>query len=222
MPFRRPYKKKRTFKRRKVVRYKKQPTPNKPGVFNFKRSVTQVLQLSNVTTPTGWTAEGNAIYKNFSFTLNELNDATDFTNLFKMYKLNAVKTTLILGNTQSSQDNSQLLVYWDVNVTGQAYTLNEQVFLDSQTSRHMVVKPPSKGINMYCKLKQLSNTFKLTDDDYAIVKPRWISTEEPNTPHYGIQMRIQRVDDRPMGTDIDHFQYMKIFHTIYFQTKKVH
>lgn len=225
MPFRKiPYRKKRPFKKRvmRVRRPLRLASPNRPAVHFFKRSFTQVLNLSNVTPPVGWTAEGNGIWNNFQFTLNDVTSATDFTNLFAMYKLNSVKTEVICSNSTSVEENSQLMVYWDTNVTGQNYILTEQVFLDSQTSRHMVIKPPHRGIKMYGKLKQLSNTYKLTDDDYAIVKPRYISTEEPNTPHYGTAMRIQRVDGLPMGTQLDNFQTVKLIHTVYLSCKKVH
>lgn len=224
MPFRKiPYRKKRPFKKRVMrVRRPMRATPNRPAVHFFKRSFTETIELSNVNTPTGWTAESNGIWRNFEFTLNDVTSATDFSNLFAMYKLNSVRTEVICSNSTSNEENSQLIFYWDTNVTGQNYTITEQHMLDSQTSKHTVVKPPHRGIKMYGKLKQLSNTYKLTDDDYAIVKPRYISTEEPNTPHYGTSMRIQRVDGKPMGTQLNNFQTVKLIHTVYLSCKKVH
>lgn len=217
-------KRKKVIKKRNINMLRRQlrPTANRPAVHLFRRAFTKTLALSNVTAPAGWTAEGNAIYSNFSYKLNDLLSATDFTNLFQQYKINGVKQELIFSNTSSMDTNSQLLVYWDANKDGQSRTRSEQTFLDSQTSKHVILKPPSKQkITLYTKLKQLSNTFKLTDDDYAVVNPRWISTAEPNTPHYGCSMRIQRVDDKPFGTDLTNFQYLKIITTMYIACKKV-
>lgn len=194
----------------------------KPAVHLFKRKMTQVMQLSNVSAPSGWTAEGNAYYKNWQFTLNNLPNPTDFTNLFAQYKLVGVQTEMIFANTVANDDNSQVLIYWDLNRDGQARPGTESQFLQSQTARHMTLKPGvSKPVKMYCKLKQLSNTFKLTDDDYALQTPKWLSTAEPNTPHFGTSMRIQRVDDRPFGTELANFQYCKVIHTVYLACRKV-
>ena len=197
------------------------PTVNRPAVHAFKRTMTEVIQLSNVATPTGWTAVGNAIYRNWEFKLNDLHDPTDFTTLFSEYKLNAVKQEIIFGNTNTDDDNSQMILYWDSNVIGANRAGTEQTFLDSQTAKHTYLKPPGKQITMFCKLKQLSNLYKVTDDDYAAIKPRYISTLEPNTPHYGTRMHLRRVDGRPFGTSLDSFQYAKILTTVYLTCRKV-
>jgi len=207
--------------RNNIGRRMLRPTANKPSVHLFKRTMTETLALSNVVAPVGWTAEGNAIYRNFEFKLNDLHDATDFTALFAQYKLCGVRQELIFSNNTTDDDNSQMLIYWDTNRSGQNETGTESRFLDSQTSKHRVLKPPGGQVKLYTKLSQLSNTFKLTDDDYAVVKPRYISTAEPNTPHYGNSMRIQRVDDLPFGSNLDRFQTLKILTTVYIACKKV-
>jgi hypothetical protein len=211
-----------TFYKKKTFRRKQKATSKKPSVHIFKRSFIQNIQLSNAAVPAGWTADGNAIYRNFEYTLNDLPSPTDFVNLFGQYKLNAVKQEIIVANTTTDDDNSQLMMWWDTKRDGQNTALTEPYFLTSQTAKHTILKPPfGNQIRMFSSLRQLSNTYKLTDDDYAIVKPRYISTNEPNTPHYGTSMRIERVDGRPFGTDLANFQYAKIITTVYLSCKKV-
>lgn len=197
-------------------------TANRPAIHYFKRSFAENIALSNVAVPANWTADGNSIYRNWEFNLNDLTDATDFTALFAQYKLNAVKQEIVFSNTNTDDDNSQMMLWWDTNASAQNVVGTQNSFLHSQTSRHKVLKPPGGSIHMYTKLKQLSNTYKLTDDDYAIVKPRYVSTAEPNTPHYGVRMRLARVDDMPFGTDLDKFQTAKIITTVYLSCRKVH
>lgn len=212
------YRKRRTFRRKQYNR----ATIKKPSVHIFKRQFVQNIELTNASVPSGWTADGNAVYINWQYKLNDLPDPTSFTNLFAQYKLNAVKQELIFANTTTDDDNSQIMLWWDVKRDGQNTPLTESFFLKSQTAKHTVVKPPlGNTIRMFTKLRQLSNTYKLTDDDYAIVKPKYLSTAEPNTPHYGTAMRLERVDGRPFGTQLDNFQKAKIITTVYLSCKKV-
>lgn len=182
----------------------------KPAVHIFKRSMVENIELSNASVPAGWardTGDGFSIKRNWEFKLNDLFNPTDFVNLFAYYKLNAIKQEVYCANTVALDDNSQLIVWWDTNKSSRTMG-TEQSFLESQTSKRSILKP-SNSLKMYMRLRQLSNIYKLTDDDYGLIKPRYISTSEPNTPHYGSTMRISRVDGRAFGTQQANFQYLK-------------
>lgn len=213
---------KRTYRRRRPMGRIQRSLKYKPAVHIFKRSIVENLLLSNASVPTGWvrdTGDGKSIKRNYEFTLNDLTDPTDFTNLFAYYKLNAVKQEIYSANTIADDDNSQLMVFWDTNKSSRVQG-TEQSFLESQTSKRAILKP-SCSLKMYTKLRQLSNLYKLTDDDYAVVRPRYVSTSEPNTPHYGCSVRISRVSGQDFGADMNNFQYLKIITTIYLSVKKI-
>lgn len=223
----------RPIRRRKHVRKRRRPSLGKPStrfgrasIYQFRRQKTEVITLSNVSVPADWTADGNAIYKQFVFTLDQMPNYTEFTALFASYKICAVKTEIFFSNTNSVDTNSRLLLYVDNNPQGESKTLTEQYYLESQTSRKRLVASTSRApIKFYTKVKQLSVLYHQTTPtplvDYGMVYPKYISTSEPTTPHYGLNMRIQRVDNRPFGTELTNFQYMKINTTYYITCKRV-
>lgn len=195
----------------------------KPSIYQFRRIVTETILLSNAATPEGWTADANGYYKQFVYTLSQLGDNTDFTNLFAQYKICAIKQEFMLSNNNSTDNNAQLLLYWDVNPQGQTTSLTESYYLTSQTARKRVVQSTGpRPIRFYTKVKQLSKNWAgATNSDYAMINPRYIGTDEPTCPHYGINCRIQRVDGQGFGTSLNSFQYLKINTTFYITMRKV-
>lgn len=218
---------KRVVRRRRTTRIgRPNPRAMRASIYQFKRQKTEVITLDNTSVPTGWTANGNAIYKQFVFTLDQLPNYTEFTALFASYKVCAVKQEIYFSNTNSIDTNSRLLLYYDNNPQGESKTLTEQYYLESQTSRKKLVATTSRApIKFYTKVKQLSVLYHQTSPtpltDYGMVYPKYISTSEPTTPHYGINMRIQRVDNSPFGTQLTNFQHMKINTTLYISCKRV-
>lgn len=217
----------RPIKRRRRLKIGK---PNPKGmvasIYQFKRQMTSVISLNNVSTPAGWTADGNAIFKQFVYTLDQLPNYTEFTALFASYKICAVKMEIFFSNTNSVDSNSQILCYYDSNPQGEAVALTEQHYMQSQTSRKRVLASTSRRpVKFYTKCKQLSVLYHQLQPtpltDYGMVWPKYISTSEPTTPHYGFNVRLQRIDDRGFGTDLNHFQYAKINTTVYITCKRV-
>ena len=88
----------------------------RPMIFKFKRDLEETLVLSATAAPDGWTLDGNSrVYKNVGWALNSIGDPTDFTNLFKQYKLCGARMKFFFSNTSSDQEsnaysNSQLLI----------------------------------------------------------------------------------------------------------------
>lgn len=231
MPYRkrttkRPRKRRPIRRRRKTMLGKPNSRQMRASIYQFKRSMTETLQLDNTNVPSGWSADGNAIYKQFVFTLDQLPNYTEFTALFASYKNCAVKQEIYFSNTNSVDTNSRLLLYYDNNPQGETKVLTESHYLQTQTSRKRLVATTSRApIKFYTKLKQLNVVYhQMTPTplvDYTMQYPRYISTSEPTTPHYGINMRIQRVDNQPFGTDLSHFQFVKIITTVYVTCKRV-
>lgn len=237
---RRPTKKRRfnrnANKKRRLVRV--QRGLNTPAVHIFRRALTQTIILSTNTPPEGWSTSGNNLYKNWGFSLTSLGSYTEFTDLFKYYKLSGARVQMYFSNTNSSaagigdttagnyNPNSQIMMHIDTNNDGADLASSglEQTYLDSQTAKKkLCLNTIGKPIDIYMPLKQQSVLYGTTSDDYAIVKPKWISTTEPTTPHFGFKMMLQRVDGQNFSgpTTMANSQYCKIITTLYLQTKKV-
>lgn len=214
----------------------------RPGLYNFTRSVTEVIPLDSraeAVQPAGWTAVNNALVSQFNYRLDMLGDYTDFTQLFRKYKINKCKTEIYFSANSTLNDTTngnlstqQVLLYTNVNRTGLPGPsgMTEQHFLDTQTSRRYVgVTGQSRPIVIWQDLMQLGNVYASDGQqnrDFTIVKPRFVSTREPTTEHYGLNVRIQAMAyDRikkeppmpqPSGDGNANPMYMKVVHTFYF------
>jgi hypothetical protein len=202
-------------------------------VVQFKRSVPSTLVLNNSSPPEDWTSIGNpatktsALVVNYSFALSELTDYTDFTNLFDSYRIKGVRMQGYFSNTQSSSEsNTNLMLYYMASDFGnQALSsLTEQFFLNRPKHKKKILLNARGGkvFDIYQPVKQLSNLYaSTTNTDYALSTPRFISTAEANTPHYGMYMRLQRVSGDEFSTSTTTYPSLKIIYTYYIQCRGV-
>lgn len=217
--------------RRKRV-YNKVARPFSSSIHSFKRSRTEVVDLT-AGTGQGWTvstATGNqGIGKTFTFALSDLNDTADFTNLFKYYRIKAVRVQMYFSNNITSQDepsrfpNSQLMIYTDINQNG-ITTGNDVIenYLDSQTTKKTVaITSQRKPIDVLMRVKQANQIYGGATTDYTLQSPKWIGSEENGTPHYGMNMFIGRVDGDGLSAGFTNTQYVRFIYTYYIQVKKV-
>lgn len=236
MPFKKRYKRKRFNRKRQRAPYRKivrvQRGLQLPAIYPFKRSTSITVGLNTSAPPEGWGVYGNNLYKNWGFSLAQLLDSTDFTQLFKYYKLKGVRLQLYFSNTNSTASqgpatnspNQQILMWMDTNKDGAdvAASGEEKTYLNSQTAKKKLCLRGGKPIDIFCSLRQQNMIYGgLANTDYSTIRPQWISTTEPATPHYGYKMMLQRVDGQPFTSGISNSQYLKIIQTIYFQCKKV-
>lgn len=202
-------------------------------VVQFKRSIPSTIILNNASPPEDWTSIGNAATRtsalvvNYSFALSELVDYTDFTNLFDSYRIKGVRMQGYFSNTQSSGDaNTNLMLYYMTSDFGNQApsSLTEQFFLNRPTHKKKILLNANGGkvFDIYQPLKQLSELYaSTTNTDYALVNPRFVSTAEPNTPHYGMYMRLQRIDGEAFSTSTTTYPALKIVYTYYLQCRGV-
>ena len=200
----------------------------RPATYFFKRRMTMVVPLQPDVE--GWTSESNGLYRTWVFSLQQVQDFTDFTNLFGLYKLSAVNVEMTLSSTNAnvntasaSMNPSQIIVYTAPNPIGFNETLNEVYFLNtSSAKKRNLMNSNGRSSNFYMPLKQATQVFAgVSNDDYAVQRPKFISTSESATPHYGIDMRMQRVDGLPFSSGYSGDMYMKITTTYYIQCKQV-
>lgn len=205
MPVKKFYKKKPMYKRRKYYRKKvgKIPRSIKPKTYSFHRTFSNIVQLGNGNNG-GWTQLNadatngpQAMVQQMEFNLTDLNMSSDFTNLFAQYKLNAISMKLYFANTNSTNTaNRQCILYIAPWRTGDTESLTENFFLNTQKHKtKLCMNTIGKPVSIYCPLKQLNRLY-VSDSTYttSIQKPKYVSTAVPSVPHFGLNLRIQKVD----------------------------
>lgn len=227
---------------RKKKRTKKRVNKNKragvrvqrglaPAIYPFKRSMSTTIGLNTTSLPEGWSASGNNLYRNWGFSLAQLGSYSEFTELFKYYKLCGVRVQMYFSNTNSnSKDggaspNQQIIMWIDTNKDGADVAASglEATYLNSQTAKKkLCLRTTGKPIDIFMPLRQQDIIYGgIGNNDYATVRPKWISTTEPTTPHFGYKMMLQRVDGQAFTSGLSNSQYCKIIQTLYFKCKKV-
>lgn len=239
MPYKKSYKRKsrpRNFRRRRISRPMKIGKPLRPKTYFFKRCLSETVQLNTQTIPSGWSSTGNALYRQFVYKLSDLIDYSDFTNMFNQYKLTGVNIQMFFSNTGSTpaanvvstsapqviNSNSQLLVWVAPNPTGQVSVVGPDAMLRIQSHKKMLALNGGRPLNIYKRLKQLSETHGGTSNtDFQVVTPKFISTVEPHCLHYGQSICIERADQLLMANNASNYQYCRFIYTYYIQCKQV-
>lgn len=198
----------------------------RPAVHRFKRVVQEISQLTTGEVPTNWTADGNAIYRQFVFTLIDLPAPTEFTNLFTAYRIKGVRIQAFFSNTQSVTENQNVMMTYSNNWNGQTIALTSDYFNQRQAvKRKLLLGRGGRAFDIYMPMRQLSNVWSgsAISNDYGTMKPKWIATTETGTPHYGINMRVERVDGQTFGTGtlVTNYAVLRLIHTYYLECRGV-
>lgn len=221
-----PYKK-RAYRKKKKTYKKRRPTRSSPLMVNISRATNEVIELKDGNA--GWTGYPalvpTMIGKSFQFTLNDVSDLSDFTNLFAFYRINSVNVKIYLSNTNSTVGkNAQVLCRYDSNRLGVGdEAANEQIYLDSQTARtKLCLTTMGKPISFLMKLKIAAEVYAgAVNTDYVIKNPTWISTTETSTPHFGLKLMFQRVDGLGFSSGSTVYQTARIEYRYNMSFKKI-
>lgn len=231
------YKRKRTIRRRRPlrrrvrkVRKNTMPRVLRPKIYNFKRDIEETLILSNTTPPDGWELDSNfRIYRNLAWALGSVGDNTDFTNLFRQYRIKGARMRFYFSNTNSTTTggaqtlgNSQLMVRMAPNQRGEIETLNNTYWQSIQAKKYKLALNGGKPLDIYMPLKQRNEVAgSAGGTQYSMVRPKYVSTSASNVPHYGLNVAIERVDGQAFTTGITNSQYCKVITTLYFEMRGV-
>ena len=202
---------------------------NRPSIHYFKRTIANILTIGTPSAGFLLNSDSTAMGKTFDFRLDDLNDYSDFVNLFSYYKINAVAVKIYPCNTTTAADptsmfNNQHLIRWDNNWQGGTTGNSDpQVYMDSQTSKKRpLMNSRGSPTNFYMKVRQSSMVYQagLTSTAYALVKPRWCHVSESDVAHYGLNMCIHRVDGSAFSALANQTK-ARIEYTYYISCKKV-
>lgn len=212
---RRPLRKRRTVRKRRTGRRGRLGRPSRglaQSVYKFRRKISTVLNIGpGGDVPNGWEPSGdNGIYKQWVFSLDEVySPGGGSLQLFKAYKITGVKIDLMFNNTNTGDmSGTQMQVYALPWKTGRSRTiatpLTESTVLGTQAHTRRIALNGGKKLGYYMRVNQLSERYDhplVGGTDYAVVSPKFISTTETGTKHYGLEMYINRVDGLPFAPD---------------------
>lgn len=234
-----PQRKQRKVRRRRNINALSKPTAlakrnprMAPRVLQFKRRMVDTLTLNSVTPPTGWTslsaAGDEAITLNYVISMAQIPNYTNFMNLFDSYRIKGIRLQGYYSfNVAAPNNQSQVMLYYCRDHLGQtsAAQLSEDWFNERPRSRkRLLVNASGKpSFDIYMPLTQLANTYQsVTNNDYTMKRPRFISTNEVNTPHYGLNLRLSRIDGLPWtANSSNQYPTLKLFSTIYFECRGI-
>lgn len=231
------YKRKRSFRRRRPVRRRRRtirknsmPRVLQPKVHRFKRDIEETLILSGTVAPEGWTMDGSfRIYKNLAWALASVGDNTDFSNLFRQYRIKGARMKFYFSNTASdhtastSYSNSQLMVRMAPNQRGDGETLDNAYWQSIQAKKYKLALNGGKPLDVYMPLKQKNEIFgsASVQTQYSMMRPKYVSTVASNVSHYGLNIAIERVDGQAFTTGSNNTQSCKVITTLYFEMRGV-
>ena len=141
------------------------------------------------------TADGG-VAGNLSVKLSDLPNSSDFTNLFRQYKLNYLVLIFYpAANTAQAGDdsahNNNVLIRISKNQTGIAMgagnTISEWSQIQAKRQWMLAQNKPTK---IKVPLSQLYEVTDGTSTSTAVGRPRYISTNNPGVSHYGLNIRF--------------------------------
>lgn len=234
------FNKKRNWKRYPKTALRAKKWLPRQDVYNFSRECEQTIDLYDPepTPPHPQpfdlvaTADGGVV-GNLNFTIADLPNNGEFTTgLFKMYRLNAIKMTILTSaNTSQSGSgnapagsaglNTAICGQMTYNKTGVAMgSGNTKLDWNQVQSKQRFNLYKKKSF--YFKLNQLAYTAERggTLTGYGVTRPKWHDVAETAIDHFGINLRFDAISGQPLSS-AGVFPACKVIFKYYFQMKGV-
>ena len=207
----------------------------KNRVYNFTRDIESNIDFSRIVAggagPLGlyYTTDGG-IAGSHNITLSDLPLATtEFPNLFKQYRIVAVKTYMYpaanvftAGGAATGQNNN-VMCRMAPNETGVPIAAgNGAVDWNQLQAKKRFIVRPDRPIIFYQKLKQRVDVAADALLAYSVATPKFIDTDADQVEHWGMNIRFDPVDvANAMALLNTSFPKFKIIQKVYFQMKGV-
>lgn len=178
------------------------------------------------------TADGGAVGQ-IRVSLDDFPNHTDFTNLFRQYKINYLKlifypsaNVVPAGSTRDeggSYSNNQVLIRTMLNRTGIAMGAGNTISEWSQIqAKKQWMLATDKPTTITCKLSQLSQVFDSTGGtEPCVIKPKYVSTNHPDIFHYGLNVRFDSLNGTALNQTDQIWPSFRIVAKAYFTCKGV-
>lgn len=176
---RRTYRKRKTTKRSYRKRFTRRNRYSKKGkmLFLYKRFTDYgTFTISNVI----------QTYSAFNFSLSDLPNYTEFTNLYDMYKINCVKITFLPQQTESISIGSVN----NPNASTRFFSAIDYNDGTAPTSLDEIRQYTTcKYTPIFRKHKRVIYKPKILDSNGFSISP-WMSTASPNANYYGLKVAV--------------------------------
>lgn len=139
----------------------------------------------------------------------------------RFYFSTTQSTATQASSTASKFTNTQLMVRMAPNQRGEVETLDNAYWQQIQAKKYRLAYNGGRPIDIYMPLTQRNEVASSTGTSYNIMKPKYISTNISNIPHYGMNIAIERVDGQGFTGGMSNFQYVKVITTLYFEMRGV-
>lgn len=211
----------RKYRKRRVAkpRIGRAPRGTTMSIYKYKRINVESVTWDGVSP--GWDHFPglDGISRGWAFAFTNVLGHAQFVSLYSLYKLHGVRMQIYpTWNTVTPRDIPQLIMWTTPARVG--YTIDSTLELyQQQAIRKKMVFKQGEPIDFYMKFNLLNEVYSSSvNTDYTIAKPRWISTQEIGTPHFGMNTTFTTVD----GSDITSYGIkFKMIYTIYFSCKGV-
>lgn len=176
-----------------------------PSVYPFTRSFENLVVLEAPSGSFESTLQDNLVIGHIQVNLAELPGYTELQSLFAQYKLNGLTLKCTPTYQLDADPASTETIICDVwrSSHGQAPTAAFRLsdLLQIQ-KRQSFVMPQRKPFTRNMMLTQLNNVYtSALNTDYTVQKPKYLSTAESSTPHYGISFCFRRPDAAPFTSN---------------------
>lgn len=173
------------------------------------------------------TADGG-VAGNLDVKLSDFPSSSDFTNLFRQYKINYLKVTFYpASNTTIAGDdsahNNNILIRTMYNKTGIAMGAGNTISEWSQVqAKKQWLLARNKPTTITCPLSMLYEVNDGTTTGTAVGRPRYISTNNPSVPFFGLNLRFDSCDGTALSAgDVNLWPSFRVVAKIYLTCKGV-
>jgi hypothetical protein len=170
--------------------------------------------------------------------LDDFPAESDFTNLFRQYKINAIKVTMYpSANTTLSgasgdisqggnYSNNQVLIRTMYNKTGIAIGAGNTISEWSQIqAKKQWMLARDRPTTIYCPTSMLvpiaAGDAEHANYEYAVTLPKYVSTNHPDAIYYGLNIRFDSLNGTALSQSDQIWPQFRIVAKIYMTCKGV-
>ena len=235
------YKKKTNYKRKKMRLGFRKKIGLTRAIHPFTREVETYFKLNDLTGNAGkpftnfvHTSDGGVVGQ-LTVSLNQLPGYTDFTNLYRQYKITGLKVifypasnTTLAGETRADapSSNNAVLIRVMKNQTGIAIGSGSTISDWNQVqAKKQWMMSQNKPTSLYCPLKQSvpvkEGVLIGGSEEEAVISPKWVSTNNANVTHLGLNIRFDSLNGMALQQDDDMWPGFRIVVKYYLKCKGV-
>lgn len=157
--------------------------------------------------------------KGYSFSLSQLNNATEYTNLFDQFRICGIAITLMPSVTDFSAASGVTMTNFAMpevrSIIDKDDASNPTSFNEMYEYNNCKITRGHREHKRFWKPAILSASYETAvSSAYTPRFNQWLSTTDPATPHYGVKIGINALGSAAAGN-----MYYRMYATFYIQCK---